>query len=170
MKYGARQKLTRLITQSQSYKLRVLSDTINSSPAFWEQQINKKRVCQKLILTRNGNPMIITMISVCSEMITYKAVKANSWLRYRFPYLNIGNRQAVWFWWRSEWAQSLSALSSVSTFVLLVRVVVQSSWLGLFFGGLFLFIFSLSFSLAFDRPMNLFIQFASKSRFSLDNI
>ena len=73
----------------------VLSDTINSSPAFWEQQINKKRVRQKLILTRNENPMIITMISVCSEMITYKAVKANSWLQYRFPYLNIGNRQAV---------------------------------------------------------------------------
>lgn len=99
MKYGARQKLTRLITQSQSYKLRVLSDTINSSPAYWEQQINKKRVCQKLILTRNENPMIITMISVCSEMIAYKAVKANSWLQYRIFNIDAVKLIGFVFWW-----------------------------------------------------------------------
>ena len=30
----------------------------------------------------NEKPMIVIIISVCSEMITYKTVKANSWLRY----------------------------------------------------------------------------------------
>ena len=54
------------------------------------------------------NPMIITIISVCSQMITYKAVKANSCLQYWFPYLNIDNRQAIWLWWRSEWARLYS--------------------------------------------------------------
>ena len=39
--------------------------------------------------------------------------------------------------------ESLSALSSVSTFVLLVRVVLLR----------LIFFFSLSFSLAFDRPI-----------------
>ena len=53
-------------------------------------------------------PMIIIIISVCSQIITYKAVKANSWLQYWFPYLTIENRQAIWLWWRSECAHLYS--------------------------------------------------------------
>ena len=80
------QKLTRLITQAQSYALRVLYDTYNLR-LFWSfcfsgttDQTSSAFV--RILSQVNEKPMIIIIISVCSQMITYKAMKANSWLRY----------------------------------------------------------------------------------------
>ena len=105
VKYPVRQKLTRLISQAQSYALRVLYDTYNLRLfCFLETTDQTSSAFVRKLSQVNEKPMIIIIISVCSQMITYKAVKANSWLRYWFPYLNIENRQAIWLWWRSEWA------------------------------------------------------------------
>lgn len=105
VKYGARQNLTRFITQPQSYKLRVLYDTYNLRLfCFLGTTDQTRSAFVRKLWQVNEKPMNIIIISVCSQMITYKAVKANSWLRYWFPYLNTENRQAIWLWWRSEWA------------------------------------------------------------------
>ena len=82
VKCGARQKLTRLITQPQSYKLGVLYDTYNLRLFCFLGTTDQQAA---LLFVRklsqvNEKPMNIIIISVCSQMITYKAVKANSWL------------------------------------------------------------------------------------------
>ena len=61
-----------------------MARTIYGCSAFWEQRINKQRFCQKIVTSeRKANDRSsVIVISVCSQMITYKAVKANSWLRY----------------------------------------------------------------------------------------
>ena len=61
-----------------------MTPTIYGCSAFWEQRINKQRFCQKIVTSeRKANDRSsVIVISVCSQMITYKAVKANSWLRY----------------------------------------------------------------------------------------
>ena len=83
VKYGARQNLTRFITQPQSYKLRVLYDTYNLRLFCFLGTTDQTRSAFVRKLSQvNEKPMNIIIISVCSQMITYKAVKANSWLRY----------------------------------------------------------------------------------------
>ena len=61
-----------------------MARTIYGSSAFWEQRINKQRFCQKIVTSeRKANDRSsVIVISVCSQMITYKEMKANSWLRY----------------------------------------------------------------------------------------
>ena len=61
-----------------------MTRTMYGCSAFWEQRINKQRFCQKIVTSeRKANDRSsVIVISVCSQMITYKAVKANSWLRY----------------------------------------------------------------------------------------
>jgi len=120
---------------------------------FGNNRSDKQRFCQEIVTSeQKANDHII--ISVCSQMITYKAVKANSWLQYWLPYLNIENGQtsnmimmtarvsSLIFLYSCRGYESMSALSTVSTFVLLVRVVLIR-----------LIFFSLFFSLAFDRPI-----------------
>ena len=83
VKYGARHKLTRLITQAQSYALRVLYDTYNLRLfCFLGTTYQTSSAFVRKLSQVNEKPMIVIIISVCSQMITYKAVKANSWLRY----------------------------------------------------------------------------------------
>ena len=48
---------------------------------FGNNRSDKERFCQELSQV-NEKPMIIIIISVCSQMITYKAMKANSWLQH----------------------------------------------------------------------------------------
>ena len=150
-----RQKLRRLITQAQSYALRVLYDTYDLRLfCFLGTTDQTSSAFVRKLSQVNEKPMIIIIISVCSQMITYKAVKANSWLQCWFAYSNIENRQAIWLWWRSEWAQ----LYSCRGYHFLVCVVVSFN---ICFArqscvaqvDCFLFIFSLSFSMAFDRPI-----------------
>ena len=81
VKYPVRQKLTRLITQAQSYALRVLYDTYNLRLfCFLGTTDQTSSAFVRKLSQVNEKPMIIIIISVCSQIITYKAVKANSWL------------------------------------------------------------------------------------------
>ena len=103
--------MTRLITQAQSYALRVLYDTYNLRLfCFLGTTDQTSSAFVRKLSQVNEKPMIIIILSVCSQMITYKPVKASSWLQYWFPHLNIENRQAIWLWWRSEWAPLYSFL------------------------------------------------------------
>ena len=109
VKYGARQKLTRLTTQSQSlYIGRFIRHVQFTAVLLFGNNSSTRSAFVRKLSEVNEKPMIIIIISVCSQIITYKAVKANSWLQYWFPYLTIENRQAIWLWWRSECAHLYS--------------------------------------------------------------
>ena len=83
VKYGARQKLTRLTTQSQSlYIARFIRHVQFTAVLLFGNNSSTRSAFVKKLSEVNEKPMIIIIISVCSQIITYKAVKANSWLRY----------------------------------------------------------------------------------------
>ena len=106
-----RQKLTRLITQAQSlYMARFIWYVQFTAVLLFGNNRSKSSAFVRKLSQVNEKPMIIIILSVCSQMITYKPVKASSWLQYWFPHLNIENRQAIWLWWRSEWAPLYSFL------------------------------------------------------------
>ena len=164
-----RHKLTRLITQAQSYTLRVLYYTYNLRFfCFLGTTDQTSSAFVRKLSQVNEKPTIIIIISVCSQMITYKAVKANSWLQYWLPYLNIENGQtsnmimmtvrvsSLKFLYSCRGYESMSALSSVSTSVLLVRVVLLRLIV------LFCFVFFTIVLIGIRQTDNLFIQFASK--------
>ena len=58
-----------------------MTRTIYGSSAFGNN-ISTSNSFVRTASQKNEKPMIIIIISVCSQMITYKAVKANSWLQY----------------------------------------------------------------------------------------
>ena len=58
-----------------------MTRTIYGSSAFGNN-ISTSNAFVRTASQKNEKPMIIIIISVCSQMITYKAVKANSWLQY----------------------------------------------------------------------------------------
>ena len=53
------------------------------SSAFWQQRLIKQRVCQKTCKAitnerKTDKPVVIAILSVYSQMMTYRAAKANS--------------------------------------------------------------------------------------------
>ena len=83
VKYGARQKLTRLTTQSQSlYIGRFIRHVQFTAVLLFGNNSSTRSAFVRKLSEVNEKPMIIIIISVCSQIITYKAVKANSWLQY----------------------------------------------------------------------------------------